>query len=508
MNNELVIDYEVNQQEYEEERRILADLAAVEIIGKEIAEQKNKQQPKWARLARKYLPSLRDIYYNGELRDDAQWLISELVENSTTPLNDLDMPYDEIDGEYQQVDSYTGEKISDYSKHEYEWDLDYLDTQALIGLDDPASELFGKVLDDLRPEYHVVVPSLQARLYEEYSKRGCSEEEIKGALDANKYEVYTDEPDDFYENDYDPLPSVPLSQEPDDMKVDPSELIEFRSLIEPELQALFDLRSAFFENEKIKYKRLAIWKGILNNSREKTSFLERLQYLINDGWETQYAAIVFLSFEGDWGLDALVDAGTVHVPILGTLDIFIEVYADEILENLYSGIGNHGSTTEATIDSIAEKYVDEIIEKQFVDSRSGVNPVHTKEYARGVFDAVASGRSNLTKSGWNSYYAGINKRANQLRNLVSKKLLEEGVSWNEATKAAKDVFWNAAQIVKIRKDKLLVSNLITGKSRWIAYEQAIELVKQHKLISRNKVKLIAGLERLQPTKCQELIESL
>jgi hypothetical protein len=508
MYTDLVLDYEVYEQDYQEEQQILKELNVLETIETKILDEYKKDSPKWARLCREHLPTLREIYYNGDLQDEAQKLIAELLDNTTTPLNDLEMAYDEVDGVYQELDSYTGEPIAKYEKREHDWDLDYLDTQALIGLDDPASELFGKMLDDLRPEFNVVIPSFDARLIEELKKLGYSDKEIEGALDANKYDVYTDEPDSFYENDFDPLPSVPLQMEAEDMKVEPGSMIEFRSLIEPELKALFDLRAAFFENDSIKYKKLAYWMSILNRSHEKADYLDRLQKLIDDGWETQYAAVSFLSFEGDWGLSADDDARVIHVPILGTLDIFIDAYADEILEQLYSGIGNHGCTTESTIDLVADQFIEEILEKQFVESGRGINPLSTQNFARGVFDAVASGKSNLTEAGWDSYYHGVNAAANKIRNKVFKKFIEESKDWSKAQKASKDAFWNASQIVKITKDKLLISNLITGKARWIDYDEAAKLAIESKLVPRNKQKLIAGLDKLKPVDYEKLVEAI
>src|SRR5512143_1547185 len=106
---------------YEDQLRTLQLASEQDIIDRvwrEYLSEKDKDQPKYARIARVNVPLLRQIFWHGTLRKEAQEILAELSLAQTQPLNSLDSPFayigdDDQNVVYTEVDSYTGEYDSD-----------------------------------------------------------------------------------------------------------------------------------------------------------------------------------------------------------------------------------------------------------------------------------------------------------------------------------------------------------------------------------------------------------
>jgi hypothetical protein len=506
------------QKEFEE---IARDAHILSVVQQEIENESKKRKPKWARLARTHAPELRRMYWkDGD--EEARMLLIDLYENTTTPMADLDRSYADTEYGYVEVDSYTGEPIVDGSIEDA-WDEDYKDIQAMVGLDEGATNLLGRIIDlrheEIVPDYEVVIPSQRTRFINELKHLGYSDDEINAALEANDFNFTDVEDAAKYINDDDKLPSVPLSQaQEQEYVINPGMMLELKSLTREFTQALYQRRTEFFDWVNVRNIRLNLqknyakeidwvyagilaqemihkmFKDMIRISEERNKFLKAMQDFADNDWELQYLAVIFMSMEGDWMLDE-EDADKIRTSNYGDLGTFIEIYGDMILDSLSTGIGNHGSTTENDVWATAEEIEAEIIEKQFVDSAKGVNPMHTRSYARGVFGGLAKGESSLSGAGWNNYYFEINPMSDKLRRQTFSMMKEKieaydpANAFKEANKAAKDVFWNAAKIVKINENGITAANLITGRTKFLTYQQAVVEMINSKLIPNDVDKL-------------------
>ena len=500
-----------SQEDYEEHKRIMHELAVIQVVAQEIQAELKSDAPKWAPIARKHLPALRAIFWHGDLKEDAQALIEELTLAQTMPLGEVDLPY--------EADSYTGEKFVELDpvlakaintaavRSDQQWYADAEEVQreiALMGGDSVLAELDEDTYDGVRrlmaePAFDGPAPTVftrtneneHVRMVQELRSLGYSELEIEFAMAANRFSFEDEEEAPWYEDGE--IPSVPLNQEAEqELHQDIGELIDLKTAARPYIKAIQQRRTEHFDYMRIKgddllYERLKKslkgsylgkaefkarlqaerakeFRRMMDISQERTEFLDFLQAEAGAGVSKQAIALVFLSIQdNDWALD-MKDAGQIVFPddgelvpigsddwdAHGTLLDFIQMFGDVVLDEALDPIGMGYPMSEQQIIAAAEGIEAEILEFQFVEASDNI--IDTRVYARGVFNAAGS---NIHEAGMDAWRWEKSK--------VGEIAYQKAVKAGKTLKQAWAAFWNAGTITSVNSSGVKVLSHANGK---------------------------------------------
>jgi hypothetical protein len=131
----------------------------------------------------------------------------------------------------------------------------------------------------------------------------------------------------------------------------------------------------------------------------------------------------------------------------------IDLFGEDILDELFSPVNNKYSDPEHVAAEVAEKLEHEIIEKQFADDTPTIQ--HTRTYARGVFGALATGENDLNEAGFRQW-----RHEKSLPGAVTYELaIKAGKTFKEAWCA----FWNAGCIVSLSPRGATVKSVANGR---------------------------------------------
>ena len=473
---------------YEDQLRTLqlaSEQDTIDRAWREYMCEKDKDQPKYARIARVYVPLLRQIFWQGLLREEAREILAELSLAQTQPLSSLDSPYAYV-GEadegviYTDVDSYTGDHDGDPDwRTQDQWEKDYIEVQRevehleehpeYLWLDEDAYDGVRRI--EQGDQFHeqplkVIAAEKESdalRLIEASRHLGCSEEQIQFVLAANRFDVTGDEQAFFDDRG---ITSEPLRQNAEEeMRVNPSELADLRREARAYVQAFRRRRLEFFDHVNFlhpdwdKETRQSEFRKMIQPSPERAEFLAFLQRMAIRGIEPQYLVLIFLSLQDeDWGL-LMEDARLVRLSETegygvdlpeeaGTLYEIIDLFGDDILEELWSPVDVPWRTSEEEIAQIAERWEAEIIEKQFSDDAPSIQ--HTRAYARGVFAGITAGENDLNEAGFRQW----RHEKSQAGALAYEAAIKAGKTHKEAWRA----FWNAGRILSLNPKGVLVKS--------------------------------------------------
>ncbi|HMN10956.1 MAG TPA: hypothetical protein PKD55_01375 [Bellilinea sp.] len=253
---ETVIDQEAFQGEYVEQQELLHELNVIQAAQAALDAEKKKapDQRRYARIARKYLPDLRRIFWTGQMKDEAQALIDDLSLESTVPFNDLEGEWEEVKGQYQDVDPMTKEdpiealkKIEEEKKRQEQLQADQEEVF------DELQELKALKRQD---EFDKILFSIANKVIDYYSPPPTviTAEPIKNdplmPLDLPYSKYDEEEEDEWYEEGE--IPSVPLSQEEHLMMKGTERLPDLREEMQPYIRAIKNLA----RQEAAHFKRL------------------------------------------------------------------------------------------------------------------------------------------------------------------------------------------------------------------------------------------------------------
>jgi hypothetical protein len=247
------------------------------------------------------------------------------------------------------------------------------------------------------------------------------------------------------------------------MRVNPSELADVRRKARAYVHAFRQRRVEFFDRVNRlhpdwgKETRLSEFRKVIQASPERREFLAFLQRMADRGSEPQYLVLIFLSLQDeDWGLQ-MEDARLVRLSETegfgmdlpeetGTLYEVIDLFGDDILEELWSPVDTPRHTSEEEIARTAGRWEAEIVEKQFSDDAPSIQ--HTRAYARGVFAGIAAGENDLNEAGFRLWRFEKSKSGA----LAYEAAIKAGKSLKEAWRA----FWNAGRITSLNRNGVTV----------------------------------------------------
>lgn len=413
----------------------------------EVEGMKSVKSPRWIVLARKHLPTLRDLYWNGEGEDKyhAQKLIQELSLQQTLPLNEIGREWIKVKDKWYEADSYTKEWVDQDEVQE--------------GKRSPT----------------VYVDPLPGRIIEEYSTMGLNEDECRAAVAASSYSLDVSEKAWYEEGE---MPSVPLLQEEQqDLKIAGKEAYELRLVLQQQVDSIFKFRTAFFEYAVESGLRgtseiggrdvwVLAWRSAFDTSRQREDFLHVLKG-VSKQFEPQYIARAFLSLQDeDFGI-RMIDAKDIKVKHYNLL-IFIDEFW-HMIDNDLDGTGSQESMTEDEAYKIASGYEREIINSFPVE---GKKIEETRPYVQGMFDAIGS-ESNLKSAGYDNWRAEKSRSGALAYTRTFEAEVANGTGLGKASKIAWSKFWRAVRIIGITKYGLKVRNDANDKEFRLSYNAAI-----------------------------------
>lgn len=483
---ELTIDPEVHDLEWSEQQEILGEMGFMAMVRQEIRNEKAKgKDARYARIAREFLPRMREIFHAGYCRREAQELINELCLEPTVPLSDLDVRFDFIDGIYQDVDSYGVPEISDVGN---QWEADYDEVQRMVEVlswfdkDDPAAALFGGVIANDKPTTEAIVvyapkESDNTRIVQELTAMGYDQKTV-GKVLANTFSIDSYEGPEW-SDDHDARTSGPVEAMAEDT-YDPAEVFEIKGKLKYLVAVHGNINPATKKGRKAQEKFSDLCREL---SRYRPHSLA-VAALSRDEFE-EIAEFVPLS-------------------PFGTLQDFIDLFGDTLLDDAFfvgesEGVfgGNARLWSFSTNDEIADS--SEIIEKAsaaiesqvidtFVDTQeeaeeeaqkvakrawlwtklqelahglkipymnrdkfiSRAKIEWTAPFARGVFGALATGQSDLSGAGYNNWRWETSPYGAIAYNYAFQKY--DDLKFDERVKRSARAFWNAGKIVSISPD--------------------------------------------------------
>ena len=382
-----------------------------------ILDEGKKKQSKYARVARVFLPALRKIYYAGYAKHETQLLMEEMMLQSTIPFNDLDNHFGGDD--YTELDSYTGQPLDQITPEQERTDLG-----------DHAAPIVPQLGD-----------GLTARITEAYKDSELATQ----ATNASR-ESYDVSEEVWYEDrDRD---NGPIQQERDLML----------HLNMGEVYALIRTFRKLWQRKNSHGARIINWW---------------LQEIAPYNYETQNLLAVMLAFQMD---DML---SYIHCPLprISNLRRLNDIFGDDILDefvNLYDVVTDkEGSArdilTEDEIIAIAKGF-----EKEIVNTFKGSDIKHTRIYASGVFNALATGEADLTGAGYKNWRWNKSKQGSQAFDFAYCQAKFESANDRDAYKLAWSKFWNAGFIVRIHSDGLTVASEGNGKTRKVSWSRAAD----------------------------------
>ncbi len=508
---------EANQEEYEEQQAVLKEMAVIAAAQAALEEQYKAKQPKFARVAREYLPALRNIFWRGHCKDEAQELIQELTLESTVPLSELELAFGYIGDQYQQVDSYVGETLDTLpvSAAASQWDMDYEEVQEVLRVTD---EIESRLVPEADPEAveplvmvavqprspqpgeteaQVVVSreeSLTARIVQEMKSLGYSEQDIEQALSAQFAYDEPEEDEPAWERD------VRIGGPVEAMAADRP---DFESVPEAKrsIRRYLKLQDKILElndwlrrhPDGVYYEREVFIQKLKN--RGKIGFFRKLQNeAVGDIQPQTLAMAVFTDRTGEFESRA----SEIRIAVYGTLENFIDLFGDDILEETVFGQEERGywntpqgleeieiapcddlwTDADPRIDRLAAETIREIIEKQFApDPTSGGKPdiENSRAFARGVFASVAAGESQVKQAG----YANWRREKSPRGAIAYKRAMEENQSkpWAERLKLAMRAFWNTGKVVGVSPGGLEILKEANGEKDKVNWNLAAWKIK-------------------------------
>jgi hypothetical protein len=443
-------DYEksMGDEELEAQAQILIDAekALIKEAWDLYLEEREKNPPRYIPIARQYVPCLRHIFWHGFQKDEAQAILEVLELEQTQPFNSLDDGWGKNGDGYEELDSYTLELITD----------------------DPNQEaaMLGNRAAPIVPNFD---DGLTLRIVQEYAAMGYTQDQISKIVEANRGSFW-DEEEIWYEDRGISAVAI-LQNEEQEYRVHPGDLAELRSLAKPYIDAFIQRRTEFFDwaREKGIGGGRSGWanayREMCNLSLERQDFLEFLQKSADEGYDPQCIMLVFLSIQNDeFGLD-MDGAKEIHLPSIeqfdlipvgtypenfGTLYEFIDYYGDDILEELFTPAWNTIPTSESEILATARRWEEELIESYPVEAPQ---IRETRAYVRGVFNALATGESNLNDAGYRQWRWEKSKSGA----LAYDWVMATDQSEHKLKKAWR-AFWNAGKIVRISRNGLVVES--------------------------------------------------
>ena len=96
----------VHDVEYQEEQLVLGENAVIENAWDAYRAEKAKDPKarRFIRIAREYVPKLQHIFWHGEMRDEAQEVLSSIMLDQTQPFNAIGDTYVEHNDDYVEAD--------------------------------------------------------------------------------------------------------------------------------------------------------------------------------------------------------------------------------------------------------------------------------------------------------------------------------------------------------------------------------------------------------------------
>jgi hypothetical protein len=599
-----IYDPEAFDVEYEE-MQDLRKLSFLDMIEQEIDAERRKKSPKWARLARKYVTALREMFWHGseEIKEKAQYLLNELEMESTVPLNDLDAAF-AYTGEddnviYEDVDSYVG--LSDnpiFFTQQDQWEKDYIEVQREVetiteadpmGAIDPETfELLHKIEshDDLLsiPPQVIITESKETSLKAAYEAIGADEATIQQAIDANfesPQEWDTDEDIWFVDGG---ITSEPIKQNEEQELRPTKDLPYLRELAKPYIDALkeelrfltwkyqemqreyvdflamisthpkgqaeqfardaaslkdnpmihefmLDVQfnkktfrgSAWWRLDKMKDEnphdgvesfafsplkgRLsapASWgrrvKAGIAESRQKQNLIDWMNR-IHDQFEPQDLAVIFLSVQNGFLL-AEEDATQIKTVGYDSLAHFLDLWGDEVIENIIDPPMDITPLGDDRISDIARAIENEIIEKQFVPTAKNIEL--TQAYARGWFNALGAGESDLRNAGFANWRFETSPGGAAAFDWAYEHT--EG-DWQAKTKAAWRAFYKAGTVKKVNAKGILIHST-DGTEQWADWGLATWKLRRKEIyldkIAKARLRAILRVKKWGPALLKEL----
>lgn len=513
-------DPEAFDVELVEEYNILHGEPLIEEVWEAIRAEKAKgKNCRMVRVARTYLSRLRDIYYQGMRKQDAKILIDELCLESTVPLNDLEVAFDTVDdgGEifYQEVDSYTRstppQVDAEREAQLFRDRLEVMEELKLIdqfGEPDPVQQLFAKVILDNQPrrtEARIVYSpkeNLEVRVREELLALGHDPAQVEIAV-AGMFAVEDDEPVWFDEREPD-IAQQRLSVEA--MKMDsfnPQDVFEAKAYF----RHLINLRN------KVKTKK---GKARKEAAKRWYDMAGHMQFK----FQTQSIAVAALSN------DEYEDIAE-HIPLYpySSLAEFIDLFGDVLMDEAYYASEPEGAFSmneqlwdyetnpamedgSSEIHKVAQQIENDVIQGQFYETSeeaefyakeiaealcipqearqefiSGARTAWTRPFARGVFGALALGKSDIDGAGYARWRYEVSPAGARAYAYAWEKHKDR--EFDERRKMALRAFWNTGKIVALNPDGadiLTVSGKTTRVSwplvRWKIQNLEIDISKE------------------------------
>jgi len=418
----------------------------IRIGWKAILDEGKKKQSKYARVARVFLPTLRKIYYKGHLKQEAQYLIEEMCLQSTVPFNDLG---NDFGGDnYSELDSYTGQPLDHITPEQERMDLG-----------DKAAPVIPQLGD-----------GLVSRIASAYTndKVVVSEHDLLSIQATNASRESYDVSEEVWYEERKERPS-PIQQENEQM-------------------LHLDMREVY----RLIHSFRSMWERKTHLGRVIFWWLKEHAYKC---YEPQNLLAVCHAFCISENM-----LKKIHCPLPGVKNLYEmdRHFGNDIIDefnDLYDVvIDNEGfAKNTLTEDDIFE--IGRHFEKEIINTFDGQDIKHTKVYARGVFNALATSEADLTGAGYKNWRWNKSKQGSQAFDFAYCQAKFEGANDRNAYKLAWHKFWDAGFIVKVHPDGLTVASEGNGKSRKVSWQRAsdeiaTELIRLTKKEKERLVKLL------------------
>ena len=382
-------------------------------LGWKAVDLQKEGKKKYARIARVFLPALRKIFYSGFAKRQAQLLMEEMMLQATVPFNDLENRYGGND--YAELDSYTGQPLDDITIDQERKDLG-----------DRAAPLVPHVDDNLTARIVEVNPA-----------------NIAQATNASR-DHYDVSEEVWYED-----------REREDGPIQQNNDLMLR-LNMGEVYSLIRTFRKLWNKKNRHGGRVIFW------------------WLRNVAWE-QYKPQNLLVVCHCFGIsDVILADMPCPLPNAKNFLRLDRLFGHDILEefiDLYDEVTDKEGAarnilTEDEILDIAKDFEEEILATFYGD-----NIPHTRVYASGVFNALATGEPDLTGAGYKNWRWHKSRQGSQAFDYSYCQAKLKGIDNSTAMKLAWKNFWGAGFIVKVHKDGLTVASEANGKSRKIGWKQ-------------------------------------
>jgi hypothetical protein len=406
------------------------------------AEKASQGKPKYARVARVFIPTLRKIFYKGYYKRAAQLLMEEMYLQSTVPLNDLNDSYGGAGNNYYQLDSYTNQPL----------DMTIDEERKFIG--NEAAPIAPPLSDGLTARIVEVAPE-QANFSRE------------------NYDVSEDV---WYED-----------REREDGWV-VAENTQMMKLNMGEVYALIRTMRKLYPKKNKNGESILLWW--LNN-------------IAPGNYEPQSLLVVMSCFNLDevWkDIPCILDEPytNFHIKTLQDLDYY---FGDDIIDEfnmLYDEVtdregANRDALNEDDIERIGRQFELDIIQKQFTYKADDIK--HTKSYAKGVFDALATGQADLTSAGYRRWRFLRSKQGSAAFDYAYTQALLKGKSEKQALKAGWTAFWKAGVIFRIGINGVTIKIEAKNKLRTISWTNLLDEITSYvvRLSTKEESKLLDHL---------------